>query len=74
MDIEFIEEIILGMGEVVKENRWLRNEVSRLQEVERKHNDMIYQRVKESEQNSLTILRAACAGIDIGIKQKGLLK
>ena len=58
-----IEELVLGLADIVQENRYLRQENARLQKVEKEYHQSIINRCNESEQASLSMLRAALTGI-----------
>lgn len=61
-----IEDLVLGLADIVQENRYLRKENARLQKVEMDYRKSIEDRCRESEQASLNMLRAACVGIAQG--------
>lgn len=61
-----IEELVLGLADMVYENRYLRQENARLQKVEKEYHQSIIDRCRESEQASLNMLKAACVGIAQG--------
>lgn len=61
-----IEDLVLGLADIVRENRYLRKENARLQKVEMDYRKSIEDRCRESEQASLNMLRAACVGIAQG--------
>lgn len=61
-----IEELVLGLADIVRENRYLRQENTRLREVEKEYHQSIIDRCRESEQASLNMLKAACVGITQG--------
>ena len=63
MDRYDIEELVLGLADIVQENRYLRKENARLQKVEMDYRKSIEDRCRESEQASLNMFRAACVGI-----------
>lgn len=69
-----IEEIVLGMADIVKENRELRWENARLQKVEEKYREEIYMRARQSEQASRNMLKSALVGIAMGKNDKELAK
>ena len=66
MDKYDIEELVLGLADIVQENRYLRKENARLQKIEIDYRKSIADRCRESEQASLNMLRAVCAGIAQG--------
>ena len=61
-----IEELVLGLADIVRENRYLRQENTRLREVEKEYHQSIIDRCRESEQASLNMFKAACVGIAQG--------
>lgn len=61
-----IEELVLGFADIVRENRYLRKENTRLREVEKEYHQSIIDRCRESEQASLNMFKAACVGIAQG--------
>lgn len=61
-----IEELVLGLADIVRENRYLRQENTRLRKVEKEYHQSIIDRYRESEQASLNIFKSACAGIAQG--------
>ena len=61
-----VEDIILTMADIVRENRYLRKENDRLIKIEKEYRDSIFKRAKESEQASSNMLYAALVGITQG--------
>lgn len=61
-----IEKLVLGLADIVMENRYLRQENARLMEVEKEYHQSIIDRYRESEQASLNMFKAACVGITQG--------
>ena len=61
-----IEELVLGFADIVRENRYLRQENTRLREVEKEYHQFIIDRCRESEQASLNMFKVACVGIAQG--------
>lgn len=61
-----IEELVLGLADIVRENRYLRQENSKLREVEKEYHQSIIDRCRKSEQASLNMFKAACVGIAQG--------
>lgn len=61
-----IEELVLGLADIVNENRYLRKENARLQKVEEEYHQSIIDRCRASEEASLNMLKAACVGISQG--------
>lgn len=47
-----VEDIILTMADIVRENRYLRKENDRLSKIEKEYKNSIFERAKESEQAS----------------------
>lgn len=74
MDRNDIEEIILGLADIVQENRYLRAENKRLRGVEKEYHQSIIDRCKQSEQASLNMLKAACVGVMQGKEDVELAK
>jgi hypothetical protein len=56
-----IEEIILGMADLVLECRRLRRENAELQEFKDKYYDEVYQRTKDAQMHSVNMLELAIA-------------
>lgn len=67
-----IEEIVLGMADIVIENRQLREENKRLRKIEKEYHQSIIDRCRESEQASLNMLKAAMVGVVQGKNDKEL--
>ena len=61
-----VEDIILTMADIVRENRYLREENDRLSKIEKEYQNSIFERAKESEQASRNMLNAALVGITQG--------
>lgn len=61
-----IEELVLELADIVKENRYLRQENIRLKKVEKEYHQSIIDRCIESEQTSLNMLKAVCVGVAQG--------
>lgn len=61
-----VEDIILTMADIVRENRYLRKENDRLGKIEKEYQNSIFKRAKESEQASSNMLNAALVGITQG--------
>lgn len=61
-----IEDVILGMADIVRENRYLRKENERLAQVEAEYNQSIIDRCRASEEASQNMLKAALIGIAQG--------
>ena len=58
MDRQTVEEIILTMADIVMENRYLREEVARLRNVEKECYQYINERARKSEEAYRDIIRA----------------
>ena len=63
-----IEEIILGMADVVHENRRLRRELEEASEYKQKYEKLLNQSVQNARDNSATLLKAVMAGVFISGK------
>lgn len=48
-----IEELVLGLADIVRENRYLRQENTRLREVEKEYHQSIIDRCRELDENEL---------------------
>lgn len=57
-----IEEIILGMADIVHENRALRAELKRAQEYEKKYDDLLNRCVDNANKSSAAIFEAIMLG------------
>lgn len=62
LDIYDIEEIVLGMAEIVYENRRLRAELKRAQEYEKKYDDLLNRCVDNSIKSSAAIFEGIMMG------------
>ena len=60
--IEEIEDIILGMAEVVYENRELRRKLREAEEYKEKYQDLLNQSVKTARDNSAALFNAIING------------
>ena len=69
-----IEELVLGLADIVRENRYLREENERLQKVEEEYHQSIIDRCRASEEASLNMLKAACIGHAQGKKDMELAR
>ena len=58
-----IEELVLELADIVRENRYLRQENTRLREIEKEYHQSIIDRCREIEQSSLNMFKATCVGI-----------
>ena len=57
MDRYTVEEMILTMADIVMENRYLREEVTRLQKVEKEYYHSINKAAREGEKDCRDIIR-----------------
>ena len=55
-----VENIILTMADIVRENRYLRKENERLEKVEEEHRNFIFEIARASEQASRNMLNEMC--------------
>lgn len=62
MDRYDIEEIILGMADIVHENRVLRAELKRAKEFEKKYDDLLDRCVDNANKSSVAIFEAIMLG------------
>lgn len=69
-----LEDMILELADIVKENRYLRTENKRLKEIEKEYNQSIFNRAHESEEASRNMLKAALVGTINGKEDKELVK
>lgn len=69
-----VENIILTMADIVRENRYLRKENERLKEVEEEHRNFIFEAARASEQASRNMLNAALVRIVQGKEDKELAR
>lgn len=65
-----IEEIILGMADIVDENRRLRRELEEASEYKQKYEKLLDQSVQNARDNSAALLKAVMAGAFISGKDK----
>lgn len=70
-DIYDIEEIILGMAEIVHENRRLRYELKSAQEYEKKYDDLLNRCVDNANKRTAAIFGAIMLGCDSPGDKKG---
>ena len=66
MDRQTVEEMILVMADMVMENRYLREEVARLQKVENEYYHDINKTARENEEINRNIIGTALKGIITG--------
>lgn len=57
-----VEEMILGMADIVYENRRLRRELNEALEYKQKYHDLIDKNFKEAQEGSATLLKAIMDG------------
>lgn len=69
-----VENIILTMADIVRENRYLRKENERLEKVEEEHRNFIFEIARASEQASRNMLNAVLVGIVQGKEDKELAR
>mgnify|MGYP004511253283 CR=1 FL=1 len=70
MDRYTIEEIVLSLADIVQENRYLREENKRLHKIEKEYYEYLDERFKASEQASLNMYNALCAGYSVAKENK----
>ena len=61
-----VEDIILEMANIVKENRYLREENERLYKVEKESHEYINERCRIADESSRNMLKAALLGTAVG--------
>jgi hypothetical protein len=57
-----VEEMILGMADIVYENRRLRRELQEALEYKQKYNELVDMNFKEAQERSATLLKAILDG------------
>ena len=57
-----IEDIILGMADIVMENRALRAELEQMREYKQKYYDLINDNLKSAEESNRMLLKACLMG------------
>lgn len=62
MDRWELEELILGMADIVYENRQLRKELEQMKEYKRKYNELIEQNVRQAEKSQKALFEAITMG------------
>ena len=67
-----VENIILIMADIVRENRYLRKENDRLRKIEEEYRNFVFETARASEQSSRNMLKAALVGITQGKSNKEL--
>lgn len=68
-DIYEIEDIILGMADIVKENRRLRYELEEAKEYEKKYHDLLDQSVDHANKSTAMMLKAIMVGAYSNVKE-----
>lgn len=71
MDREIVEEMILGMAEIVYENHRLQRELEEAKVYEKKYNDIIKESMKQAAENQKALLEAIMAGAFDGGEKNG---
>lgn len=66
---EDIEEIILGMANIVMENRYLRSELEKAREYEKKYRELLAEGVRNANQTTAMMLKACLEGAFTGGKE-----
>ena len=61
-DREEIEDIILGMADIVMENRYLRCELEKAREYEKKYRELLAEDVKAANESTAMMLKACLMG------------
>lgn len=59
---EEIEDIILGMADIVLENRALREELKEMREYKKKYHELLYDNLKEAEESNRMLLKCCLLG------------
>ena len=67
----FVEEIIIGMADVVYENRKLRRELEKAKEYEKKYHDLLNESVDNANKHTASLLQAIMAGAFSNGKEQG---
>ena len=62
MDRWELEELILGMADIVYENRELRRKLEEMKEYKRKYNELIDQNVKQAGESQKALFDAIMSG------------
>ena len=62
MDRWELEELILGMADIVYENRRLRRELNEALEYKQKYHDLIDRNFKQTQESSANLLKAIMEG------------
>lgn len=59
---EDIEDIILSMADIVMENRYLRHELEKAREYEKKYRELLAEDVKNANESTAMLLKACLMG------------
>lgn len=62
-----VEELILDMADIVHENRFMRQEITRLKKVEEEYHQSVLDRFRASEEASYNLLKTALVSSKIAI-------
>ena len=62
-DMYDIEDIILGMADIVRENRRLRYELAEMAEYKKKYEDLLDHAVDNANKSTANLLEAIMAGV-----------
>ena len=57
-----LEELILGMADIVYENRQLRKELEQMKEYKQKYNELIERNAKQAEENQKALFDVIMMG------------
>lgn len=63
---EDIEDIILGMADIVRENRYLRQQLAEAEEYKRKYDELLNQQYYSAREGSALMLKAIMEGAFTG--------
>lgn len=73
-DMYDIEDIILGMADIVRENRRLRHELEKAKDFEQRYYNLLNRNVDHATQSSAVLLEAIMVGALSKEKEKGKCK
>lgn len=62
-----VEELILDMADIVHENRFMRQEITRLKKVEEEYHQSVLDRFRASEEAGYNLLKTALVSSKIAI-------
>ena len=62
LEREDIEDIILGMADIVRENRYLRYELEKAREYEKRYRELLAEGVREANETTAMMLKACLEG------------